>query len=279
MTDMMVVHARVDADRQIVAVHDGHSFLDTRVAVLARHLSPGIPSGTEITAIFGIDRNQRTTSSTRLLALQVGTGVDAVRAFYLRDVARRIDGFYTLHGRPVEEAFLRFPVNYMFISSPFSSWRTHPILKSRRPHLGVDLAAPRGTPVVAVADGKIIEATWSGAYGRTVFIRHDQDYVTGYSHLERFAPDIAAGVAVHKGQIIGYVGASGLATGPHLHFSMLKHGSFVDPLATRLPPARRLKAVTLARLQASAARMIQTFVAAEPQRVELTRIAARSRGN
>lgn len=274
--DIVVVRAQVDAYRKLVSDDDEHALLDTRVGILARQMSPELPRGTEVTAVYSVAGSRPFRVSSQLLALQVGRGAKAVRAFHVKDEAQGIDAFYRLDGRPVEKAFLRYPVNYMLITSHFARGRKHPILKSHRPHLGVDLAAPRGTPVIAVADGEVIEASWSGNYGRTVGLRHDRDYVTGYSHLERIAPEMTLGARVRKGQIIGYVGRTGLATGHHLHFSMVKNGSFVDPLTAQIPSSPSLQSQTLHILQASANEIVRTLVTAEARPKAPTRVASRS---
>jgi murein DD-endopeptidase MepM/ murein hydrolase activator NlpD len=220
-------------------------------------MSARLRRATEITAVFSVrDHGRPAQDSARLVALQVGSGPTAKRAFRVEDAQHRIDGFYSIGGTPIEGEFLRYPINYMLITSPFSLRRHHPILKSRRPHRGVDLAAPRGTPVLAVADGEVVEATWSGPLGRTIGIRHDDDYATGYSHLERIAPGIEIGARVRKGEVIGYVGKSGLATGPHLHFSMLRGNAFVDPLAAQTPRLPRLSPLALSKLQSAATQLI-----------------------
>jgi murein DD-endopeptidase MepM/ murein hydrolase activator NlpD len=103
------------------------------------------------------------------------------------------------------------------------------------PHTGVDFAAKRGTPVRAVGDGVITLADWNGLYGKTVEIQHDSTYTTRYAHLERFADGVRSGTAITKGQIIGYVGSTGRATGPHLHFELYKDQQYIDPLSVDFP--------------------------------------------
>lgn len=127
---------------------------------------------------------------------------------------------------------LRYPVEFTRISSRFSSSRLHPKTRRRRPHLGVDFAAPHGTPVRAVADGQIEFAKWYGQMGRTIRIDHGRNlrYDSMYGHLTRYARGIGPGTRVHRGDVIGYVGSTGLATGPHLHFSLVEGKRYVDPL-------------------------------------------------
>jgi len=144
-------------------------------------------------------------------------------------------GYYDLEGTPLRKAFLRSPLRFTRISSRFSRRRLHPILKVRRPHLGIDYAAPQGTPVMAASDGVVIAAGWSGGYGRIVRLRHANGYQTLYGHLSRIS--VRRGQRVSQGQKIGAVGKTGLATGPHLDYRMSLNGKYVDPLRIQLPPA------------------------------------------
>ncbi len=146
-----------------------------------------------------------------------------------------IESFYDEDGNSLRKAFLKAPLRFSRISSRFSSSRLHPILRIRRPHHGVDYAAPAGTPVLAIGDGKVVKAGYDGGSGRMVRINHNSVYSTAYLHLSRFGPGIAAGAWVKQGDIIGYVGSSGLSTGPHLDFRFYKNGSPVDPLKVEAP--------------------------------------------
>jgi murein DD-endopeptidase MepM/ murein hydrolase activator NlpD len=144
--------------------------------------------------------------------------------------------FFDIGGNSLRKAFLKAPLQFSRISSRYSSNRLHPILRIRRPHFGVDYAAPLGTPVVAIGDGRVISATNEGASGRMVRIQHNSVYATAYLHLSRFGQGISGGTFVKQGQIVGYVGSSGLSTGPHLDFRFYKNGSPVDPLKVEAPP-------------------------------------------
>jgi murein DD-endopeptidase MepM/ murein hydrolase activator NlpD len=146
-------------------------------------------------------------------------------------------GHYDLDGGSLRRKFLRSPLNYRRISSHYSNRRFHPILKKYRPHHGVDYAAPTGTPVVTVADGVVTYAGWKGGYGRLVEIRHSPSHSTRYGHLSRFAENIRKGSRVEQAQRIGFVGSSGLATGPHLHFEMRVNSKPINPLAMKTMPA------------------------------------------
>ncbi|HRZ76314.1 MAG TPA: M23 family metallopeptidase, partial [Bacteroidales bacterium] len=124
-----------------------------------------------------------------------------------------------------------------------------PVLKIRRPHHGVDYAAPIGTPVRSIGDGKVVRAGWSGGAGRMVKIRHNSTYTTAYLHLARFAEGIHDGARVRQGQIIGYVGSSGLSTGPHLDFRFYKNGHPIDPLQVESPPADPVRPADMERFR------------------------------
>ncbi|MBY0274870.1 M23 family metallopeptidase [Candidatus Binatia bacterium] len=150
-------------------------------------------------------------------------------------------GYYDLDGHPLDRGILRSPLEYTRVSSDFSRSRFHPILARNRAHQGVDLAAPHGTPVRAMADGKVTFAGWFGQLGRTVRIEHaNGSYESVYGHFSRIASSVEEGRKVRKGEIIGYVGRTGLATGPHLHLELLVDGEHVDPMDL-LRPGRRPK--------------------------------------
>jgi len=157
-------------------------------------------------------------------------------AYYYKVPGRNAD-YYDDEGKSLRKQFLKSPLRYSRISSGYSRRRLHPILKIYRPHPGIDYAAPVGTPVAAVGDGRVIFKGWKNGYGRYIAIRHNNRYTTTYGHLSRYAPNLKKGTNVKQGQVIGYVGASGLASGPHLDFRMKKNGSFVNPLKMRFPAA------------------------------------------
>ncbi len=148
--------------------------------------------------------------------------------------------YYTTEGKSLRKIFLRSPLHYRRISSYFSYRRFHPILKYYRPHLGIDYAAPVGTPVSTIGDGVVVYAGWKGGYGRFVKIKHSGSYYTTYGHLSRYGRRIKKGKRVKQGQVIGYVGSSGLSTGAHLDFRVLRNGRFVNFLRLKLPPAKSL---------------------------------------
>ncbi|MDH3311060.1 MAG: peptidoglycan DD-metalloendopeptidase family protein [Gammaproteobacteria bacterium] len=151
------------------------------------------------------------------------------RAIAFRD-ANGYTSYYTPDGTSVRRPFLRTPVEFSRITSRFTRGRYHPILKTWRAHKGVDYAAPTGTPVRATASGRILAIGWNGGYGKRIVIRHNATYSTIYAHLSRFRSDLRVGSFVEQGQTIGYVGATGLANGPHLHYEFQVNGAHRNPL-------------------------------------------------
>jgi len=146
-------------------------------------------------------------------------------------------GYYDLEGRPTKKAFLKAPVKFSRISSKFSLSRFHPVLKRRKAHFGTDYAAAYGTPIFSVANGVVTRVSYTKGNGRFVKIKHDKTYQTQYLHMSRFAEGIKVGMHVKQGQTIGYVGSSGLATGPHVCFRFWKNGKQVNHLKENFPPA------------------------------------------
>ncbi len=143
--------------------------------------------------------------------------------------------YYSPEGRPYGRAFLRYPLEFSRISSIFTDARMHPVLGVVRPHHGVDFAAPIGTPIRAIGAGTVSMAQWDGGFGRTVRIDHGVGLSSQYSHMSKIAQGIHAGARVKAGQVIGTVGATGLATGPHCHFALWRNGTYIDPLTAKLP--------------------------------------------
>ncbi|MBI4656436.1 MAG: M23 family metallopeptidase [Elusimicrobia bacterium] len=149
-------------------------------------------------------------------------------------------GYYDETGESLRSFFLRAPLQYRRISSGFSYKRRHPILKYVRPHLGIDYAAPSGTPVSAVAAGVVTYVGWKGGYGRYVEIRHPMGYATSYGHLSRYGKGLKKGRKLEQGDVVGYVGATGIATGPHLDFRIKKSGKFVNFLKLKRFSSKKL---------------------------------------
>lgn len=174
-------------------------------------------------------------------------GVGRIKAAYFEHFGK---GFYAIHynqgsgvdyfdevGNSTRKAFLKAPLNYTRISSTFSGNRFHPVLKQFRAHLGTDYAAPTGTPIRTVGDGVVTEATYHSGNGNYVKIKHNSTYSTQYLHMSKIANGIKPGVRVSQGQTIGFVGSTGLATGPHLCFRFWKNGVQVDALKVEIPPS------------------------------------------
>lgn len=155
-------------------------------------------------------------------------------------------GYYTPEGRSMEKAFLRAPLEFRRVSSRFSTGRYHPILNKVRAHRGVDYAAASGTPVRAAGAGRVRFRGQKGGYGNVIELDHGSSIVTVYGHLSRFAATAKSGARVRQGETVGYVGMSGLATGPHLHYEYRVNGRYLDPQKIKLPDARPIDASLLA---------------------------------
>ncbi|MCB2197236.1 MAG: peptidoglycan DD-metalloendopeptidase family protein [Bacteroidetes bacterium] len=147
-------------------------------------------------------------------------------------------GFYDENGKSLRREFLKAPLRFSRISSGYSNSRFHPILKIYRPHRGVDYAAPTGTPIHSIGDGTIVGKGYTKAAGYYIKVKHNSVYTTGYNHLSRYPRGIKKGQRVKQGDIIGYVGSTGYATGPHLDFRMWKNGYAVNPLRVKAPPVK-----------------------------------------
>jgi murein DD-endopeptidase MepM/ murein hydrolase activator NlpD len=169
-----------------------------------------------------------------VLAARYTCGTKDFYALAFADSSGRIS-YFDCSGKSVQKEFLKAPLRFSRISSGFSYHRRHPVLGIVRPHLAIDYAAPAGTPVYAAADGKVTGAGWDNNYGKNVVLSHGGSFTTHYGHLASIAAGVRAGAYVKQGQQIGSVGATGLATGPHLDYRMKKNGSSVNPLRVILP--------------------------------------------
>jgi murein DD-endopeptidase MepM/ murein hydrolase activator NlpD len=147
-------------------------------------------------------------------------------------------GYFNPDGQNMRKAFLRAPVEFSRISSNFNLHRKHPLYNRTMPHRGIDYAAPTGTPILAAGDGKILAASKTSANGNYIVLQHGEQFVTKYLHLSRFARGIRSGSRVEQGQVIGYVGSTGAATGPHLHYEFLVNGVHMNPRTVKLPDAK-----------------------------------------
>lgn len=163
--------------------------------------------------------------------------------------------YFDERGRGVRRTLMRTPIDGARLSSRYGK-RRHPVLGFTKMHRGVDFAAPRGTPIYAAGDGIVRYRGWKGNYGRYVLIRHNSTYSTAYGHLSKYRRGVTRGTRVKQGQVIGYVGNSGLSTGPHLHYEVLVNGRKVNPLSLKIPPGTRLQGPALARFHAERRRIV-----------------------
>jgi murein DD-endopeptidase MepM/ murein hydrolase activator NlpD len=175
----------------------------------------------------------------RLLAAEIQAGGSPYQIFYYKGKKQK-GSYYDNRGEALIKAFLRAPLNYRRISSPFRINRRHPIFRTVRPHQAIDYAAPTGTPVVAIGDGQVTFSGTRGGYGRMVEVRHNDGYVSRYAHFSKIPKEIRVGKSISRGEVVGYVGQTGHATGPHLHFEMLKKGRKINFLDLKLASADRL---------------------------------------
>jgi len=208
----------------------------------------------------------------RIVAAEFENRGQRYTAFHWHDAEGR-DAWYTADGRSTRKAFLRSPMEFSRMTSGFSLARLHPIFQKLRAHKGVDYAAPVGTPVRATADGVVTLAGVSGGYGITIALRHAGTYSTLYAHLSRIAPQVRNGARVRQGEVIGYVGTTGWATGPHLHYEFRVNDEARNPLTVALPTSGPLPAETRASFLAHAAPLAQQLELA--REVAATRLAAR----
>jgi murein DD-endopeptidase MepM/ murein hydrolase activator NlpD len=177
----------------------------------------------------------------KILAAEFRNKGKVYSAFRFTDSEGRSE-FYDVAGRALKRDLLKSPLKFSRVSSKFSRRRFHPVLGVFRPHLGVDYSAPTGTPIYAAGSGRVAVAGWKNGFGKFIQIQHGSEFSTMYGHLSKFAAAIRAGEKVQQGQLIGYVGATGLATGPHLDYRITRKGVFVNPLGVKFQPSVPLKA-------------------------------------
>jgi murein DD-endopeptidase MepM/ murein hydrolase activator NlpD len=173
-------------------------------------------------------------------------------------------GYYTPSGLPMRKAFLRAPVEFTRVSSVFNPHRLHPILNRIRGHMGTDYAAPTGTPVHAAGDGRVSFAGPRGGYGNAIVLAHGSSVSTLYGHMSRFAKHLRVGTSIKQGDVIGYVGMTGLATGPHLHYEYIVNGAHKNPQTVHLQGAEPLRAETLQRFRDQTAPLLADLSAGRP---------------
>jgi murein DD-endopeptidase MepM/ murein hydrolase activator NlpD len=176
-------------------------------------------------------RPDGTARSGKILAVELDLGGRRHDAFLF--TADGTDDYFDRDGESLRRAFLRAPLEFRRISSSYSTGRFHPVLRRVRPHNGIDYAASSGTPIRAVGDGTITRAGWGGGYGNLVEIRHSRGYSSRYAHMRGFASGIRPGARVRQGDLIGYVGSTGMSTGPHLHYEFHVNGRPVNPTSIR----------------------------------------------
>jgi len=185
------------------------------------------------------DKNGEVLKDIRVLAGKYESDNQKFYAFWFEK--DNFKGFFDENGKGLESGFLKAPLSYRRITSFFSYSRFHPIYKVYRPHLGIDYSAPIGTPVSSIGDGTVIFAGWvNNGYGKCVKIKHKNGYISYYGHLSRIEKGIRNGVKVKKGQVIGYVGMTGIATGPHLDFRIKKDGKFINFLKLKFVPEKNI---------------------------------------
>lgn len=182
-------------------------------------------------------RNGQPAGSGRLLAADFTVQGQTYQAFYFKD-GDRAPGYYDQDGRNLRKAFLKAPLSYRRISSGFTMRRRHPVTNQVKPHLAIDYAAPSGTPIHSVGSGVVSVAAYKRGNGKYVKVTHPNGWATMYNHMSRFGRNIRKGTRIEQGQLIGYVGSTGLSTGPHLDFRMYRNGRPVNPLKVTSPPAR-----------------------------------------
>jgi murein DD-endopeptidase MepM/ murein hydrolase activator NlpD len=192
--------------------------------------STEIQTGGHFRVVYEVFKNQEQILRTgRVLAAELMNEGEIYRAYYFSQEGDGKGDYYDEKGGSLKKAFLKSPLRYRYISSGFTTKRFHPVLKVNRPHLGVDYAAPRGTPVMAASDGTVSFVGWNGGHGKTVIVQHRNGYSTLYGHLSSYGEGIRKGKKVEQGEIIGRVGSTGLSTGPHLHYTLMRHGKPINP--------------------------------------------------
>jgi murein DD-endopeptidase MepM/ murein hydrolase activator NlpD len=200
-----------------------------------------VAPGDSIEIFFGSDEDN---GPPEVLFAALNIGGEPRRVYRFQGDDGLVD-YFDEQGRSLKKFLVRKPIANGILRSGFG-YRRHPILGYTKMHTGTDWADRIGTPIFAAGNGTVIKAEWDSGYGRRIEIQHTNGYVTAYSHQSRFAAGIAPGVRVRQGQVIGYVGNTGLSTGPHLHYEVLVNGHFVDPMKVRLPRGRELDGRQLA---------------------------------
>lgn len=213
-----------------------------------------LTSGTKVAVVLeGANAN----SAKKVVAIHVLQGKKKWSVTRFND--KYSNNFYHADGTTAAVSFLKYPLKKFRISSPFSPSRMHPTLHYRRPHYGVDLAAAKGSPIWATAPGKVTFVGTKGGYGKTIILQHGSHYQAIYGHLSRFSKGLKPGDMVRQKQIIGYVGSTGHATGPHLHYELRRRGVPIDPMRAKLPSKSKLKGDLYSAFQKYQAHIIKSL--------------------
>ncbi len=222
-----------------------HSIIDDLVRIFANDVDfqRGVSSGDSFEAFY--DKGDEGEGGDQLLFASITARGETYRYYRFQTPDDSAVDYYDQNGRSTRKFLIRAPILNFKITSGFGS-RFHPILGYTRPHTGVDFAAPIGTPIFAAGNGTIVQAGWSSGYGRRIEVQHANGYVTTYNHMSGFARGSVPGARVRQGQVIGYLGQTGLATGPHLHYEVLVNGHFVDPMKVKLARTREFDGRMLA---------------------------------
>jgi murein DD-endopeptidase MepM/ murein hydrolase activator NlpD len=230
-----IVDSSLFGSAQRLGLSDGLIMQMTRIFGWDIDFALEIRSGDQFSLIFEEHwANEKKLKEGPILAAEFINGGRVHRAVRYRDRSGKI-AYYAPDGSPMRKEFLRTPVKVSRVSSGFSLRRWHPVLKKWRAHKGVDYAAPKGTPVYAAGKGKVAFKGWKPGFGKVIFLEHGPKCTTVYGHLSDFARRVERGVRVRQGQLIGYVGKTGIATGPHLHYEFRVNGVHRNPLSDRLP--------------------------------------------
>ena len=220
--------------------------IDTLVRVFANDVDyqRSVAGGDSIDVFY--DENEESESRNELLYAAITTRNETYRFYRFVAPDDGAVGYFDENGRATDKFLIRKPIQSGEMRSGFGM-RYHPILRYSRPHTGVDFAAPIGTPIFAAGNGVVLKASWdSGGYGRRVEVQHANGYVTTYNHMSGFAKGMVEGVRVRQGQVVGYLGSTGLSTGPHLHYEVMVNGHFVDPMRIKLSREKEFDGRTLA---------------------------------
>lgn len=223
-----------------------------------------IKSGDELTVLYGASFNPqgRKVRDGNMIYASLNTGGKELKIY--RHIAKSGDvGYFTAEGQSVKKSLLRTPVNGAHITSKFG-FRMHPLLGFSRMHQGIDFGAPAGTPILASGSGVIEEMGPKGGYGKYMKVRHNGDYASAYAHISRFASGMRPGRKVKQGEVIAYVGSTGLATGPHLHYEIIFKGEKVNPLSVKSTPGVKLAGAELKILRKET-KAVDSMLAALPQ--------------